>query len=134
MGAQKAYTLLEIIMVSTLMILVCSLSVSLYVYFSRSADREDREQIYYQKLTALEARIRQDLRSAYVFNEDAPGVYSIKTIYLDENGIASLKEVIYWVDESGRGVQRHVKDSTESRTFDFSGLLPENEQFIFRIK
>ena len=134
MNQIKAFTLIEIIMVLAMIILVTGLIYSMYFYSTRNADRQDRKQLYYQKLTSLEARVRQDLRSSVAFKEEAPGVYIIKSIRIDEYMNPSIKEIIYWVDDSGRGVERHVKDSSESKTFDFSHLLTDKEQFIFRIK
>jgi|GEM_PF-1047314 len=134
MTKNSAFTLVEIVMVSAIIVLVTGLIYSMYFHVSRNADRQDKEQLYYQKLTSLEARIRQDLRSSLAFQEEAPGVFSIKTIYMDESNNPSIKDIIYWVDESGRGVERHDKNASEVKTFDFSGLLGDNEQFIFRLK
>ena len=108
MSQNKAFTLIQIVMVSAIIVLVTGLIYSMYFHASRSADRQDKEQLYYQKLTSLEARVRQDLRSSLAFQEEAPGVFSIKTIHLDESKNPSIIDVIYWVDDSGRGVERHV--------------------------
>ena len=130
----NAFTLIEIVMVSAIIVLVTGVIYSMYFHATRSAERQDKEQLYYQKLTSLEARVRQDLRSSLAFQEEAPGVFSIKTIHMDQSNNPSIRDIIYWVDESGRGVERHVKNTSEVKTFDFSGLLGDNEQFIFRLK
>ena len=134
MNKNNAFTLIEIVMVSAIIVLVTGVIYSMYFHATRSADRQDKEQVYYQKLTSLEARVRQDLRSSLAFQEEVPGVFSIKTISMDKSNNPSIKDIIYWVDESGRGVERHVKNTSEVKTFDFSGLLGDNEQFIFRLK
>ena len=85
-------------------------------------------------MTALEARVRQDLRSASEVKNEAEGVYLIKVSMLDGSLNPKAEEIVYWVDEEGYGVQRHVKNTGDSIQFDFSELIPEGESFIFRIQ
>jgi prepilin-type N-terminal cleavage/methylation domain-containing protein len=134
MRKNSGYTLIEVVVVSALAALAISLIYTLYIHFSRSANTEDLEQQYYQKLTSLEGWVRQDLRSAVEVREEASGVFSIKTQSLDNQLNLNTREIVYWRDEGGRGVERHVKNTGEVKQFDFTGLVPEGESFIFRIK
>ena len=134
MTRKHGYTLVEIIIVSALASVALSLVYTLYIYFFHSTNTETAEQLYFRKLTALESRVRQDLRAAIEVKKEADGVYSVIASKLDQAMNPGTEEIIYWVDEGGRGVQRHVKSTGDVNQFDFSGLIPEGESFIFSIK
>lgn len=129
----RGLTLIEIVMVLAVFALVISIIYTMFINYSRNSKREDIEYQYMQELTSLEAWVRQDLRSAVAVAEDVDNIFSIKTIYLDNQNQPQVKEIVYWVDEKGNGVQRHTKNSAEVKNFDFTGLMPENDTFVFNI-
>lgn len=120
-------------MVAAILSLVISVVYTIFINYTRNSEREDIEYQFIQELTSLESWVRQDLRSAISVTEEVKNVFSIKTVYLDNQKQPQIREIVYWVDEEGRGVQRHVKNTQETKNFNFTGLMPENETFVFNI-
>lgn len=131
---RKGFTLLEILVVSALAVTVITCLFLLWLSFGRSSTEQTKEQEYYQKMAQLEARLKQDLRSAVQLNREVDGVYSIETIRLSDSGVPEKKTVVYWVDEEGYGVERLDSQTGERRVWDFSSVLEEGKRFIFEIE
>ena len=131
---RRGFTLLEILIVSGLVVTVVSCLFLLYLSYGRTSGEQTKEQEYYQKMAQLEARLKQDLRSAVALKREVDGVYTLETIRLSQAGTPEKKVVVYWVDEEGYGVERFDAESGERRVWDFSGVLEEGKRFVFEIE
>jgi len=130
----KAFTLVEILIASAIMITVVSSAFLIFSHLTQSSTREARQQELYGLMARLEARVKQDLRSSEGITEEAEGVYSLKVVNLDPSGNLQTKTIVYWVDESGLGVTRHVHETGKKTIYNFAALKDNEKPFIFKLK
>lgn len=133
---RKGFTLVEVIITAGILSLLISISIGIFIYFSRTAQKEDKEQEYWKLYLLLDARLKQDLRSAMVVEKLAPRVFRLNVIK-EADGVADSRyEVWYLVDSEDAGVERVIRypDGTQrSMLFDFTRVLDEGQAFIFDI-
>jgi prepilin-type N-terminal cleavage/methylation domain-containing protein len=129
----RGFTLLEILVASALMVTALTCATLVFTHLTRSSSSETREQEYYSLMAQLEARVKHDLRSSEGVKQEAEGVYSLIVINLDAQGSPQTKTIVYWVDESGLGVTRHVHETGERNIYNFASLMEEGKNFVFRL-
>ncbi len=128
---RKGFTLVEIVVVLSLIFLLVSLLIYLYLNSSFATDQDTKSNDYYRMYSMLEAKIKRDLRSSSRIVKMAEGIWELTVVEM-HSGHPVQKKIVYWADEDGHGVTRHSPDGKEE-IFDFSAVL-EGQKFQFQIQ
>ena len=132
-GSGRAYTLVEVLIAAGVLTLVFATVIGLYVYFMRGSKEDSKDQEYYRLYSSLEARVKADIRSARSVSEDVPGVFTLERLMELEPGMIKVEKVVYWVNDSGLGVDRFETSTNKKIRYDFSSVLEPGQNFEFRI-
>ncbi len=128
----KAFTFVEIALVSSLILLILSVLITVLVQSSRRSDKESKLQDTYQKMALLDAQIKQDIRSSVQISEEASGVYRMKLHQFNAE-INSTRDIVWWVSEEGLGATRTELSSGESKVYDFADVL-DGKKFVLHLE
>lgn len=130
MYSNKGYTLVEIIVVSSLLVIVFSIVLAWHLNTSSSDTEDSAEQDYYNTLALLELRLKKDIRSAFTIMKNTENHYSIEIPSLNNKGFWTMEHVEYRLVDQGRKVVR--TSNKGDNEYDFSRFL-QNRKFVLKI-
>ncbi len=130
MLSNRAYSLVEIVVVSSIFIIVFTIMLA-WNSNSSSIDKEDTaEQEYYNTLALLDLRLKKDIRSSFTIIKKNETHYLLEIPTINNQGLWDMEHVEYKLIDKDRKVVRI--SNRGDKKYDFSNYLGK-KKFIFRI-
>ncbi len=130
MRINRAYTLVEIVVVSSIFILLFTILLA-WNTNSSSIDKEDTaEQEYYNTLAFLELRLKKDIRSSFTITKQNEKHYIFDIPSINNQGLWDMERIDYKLIDKDRKVVRI--SNRGDKNYDFSKYLGK-KRFILRI-